>query len=118
MQVKMFEVRDEATFIPVVAVRMVPDPVMDPPTKCEAQRYLLRRVGYPMDEPQVVLFRANGNGHAYSDPYDWPNRTMQVAHLHILEYFDWLKDGDVVDVEFILGISSAPKVSERVSAPL
>jgi hypothetical protein len=118
MQTKMFEVRDEATFIPVVAVLMVPDLLMDPPAKCEAQRYLLRRVGYPMDRPQVVLFRASGGGHAYSDPYDWPNRTMQVAHLYILEHFDRLTDGDVVDVQFIIGETKAPKVSERVSVPL
>lgn len=112
MRVKIFEVRDEHTFIPAVAVQMTPSA-----SDFEAQRYLLRRVGYPMERPQVVLFRASGNGEAFSDPYQWPNRTMRTAHLHILAHFDSLTDGDVVDVEFILGESSAPKTSEAMVEP-
>jgi hypothetical protein len=39
--------------------------------------------------------------------------THRVAHDHIRQHWDELRDGDVIDVEFILGRSSAPKVSER-----
>ena len=37
------------------------------------------------------------------------------AHHYIQEHFDELHDGDVVDVEFILGETKAPKVSESVT---
>lgn len=124
MKIKILEVRDRGTFIPVVAVEMFPSlqeepggPLDNSPNDlADRQRYLLRRVGYPCDDPetaQCVLFRANGDGHAYSDPYSWGNRTMQNAHEYILKHFHELRDGDVVDVEFILGESVAPKVSER-----
>jgi hypothetical protein len=105
------EVRDTGTFIAVVAVRME--------SANEGQRYLLRRCGYSPDHPAVVLFRMNGDGHAFSDPYSWTNRTMQGAHLYIEEHFNELQDGDVVDVEFhVLGETSAPKISERFSDPI
>ena len=41
---------------------------------------------------------------------------MQTAHLYIEKNFDALKDGDVVDVQFILGESDKPKTSERNEA--
>ena len=44
-------------------------------------------------------------------------RTMPMAHSWIREHFDEIKDGDVVDVEFLAGVSSAPKVSERLTHP-
>ncbi len=39
---------------------------------------------------------------------------MQVAHLYVDEHFDDLKDGDVIDVEYILNETDKPKISERV----
>jgi|ERR1700733_410575 hypothetical protein len=56
-------------------------------------------------------------GQALSDPYGWTNRTMLAAHLYVTGHFDELTDGDVVDVEFVLGESTAPKLSERVTVP-
>ena len=58
------------------------------------------------------------DGKATNDPYKWESlglgpRTMPVAHNYIIENWHDLRDGDVVDVEFILGESSAPKTSER-----
>ena len=51
---------------------------------------------------------------ATNDPYGWPGgtRTMPVAHKWILENFDRLDDGQVIDVEFILGITDHPKEPE------
>lgn len=111
MKTKALEIRDRNTFVPAIAVQMSPDN--------EGQRYLLRRVGYSCEvgEFQVMFFRANGDGVAYSDPYQWPNRTMQVAHNFVLENFDRLQDGDVVDVQFILGETKEPKQSERLTYP-
>jgi len=43
-------------------------------------------------------------------------RTMLEAHRHVAAHWNELQSGDVVDVEFILGETAAPKVSERVDA--
>lgn len=113
MEVKCLEIRDAMTFIPVICLRPAPDN--------EAQRYLLRRDGYTGDnsEPCVIVIQAQCNGAEY-DPYQWPEspRTMRQAHLFIRENWHVLKDGAVIDVEFILGESIRCKISERESAPL
>lgn len=110
MQAKALEIRDEGTFIPALAVNMNPTN--------DAQRYLLRRCGYPCDgRPNVIVTRLSGDGQATNDPYSWKGgaRTFPVAHNYIIEHWDELKDGDVVDVSFILGETKAPKVSERAA---
>lgn len=112
MQVKVLEIRDDATFIPVICIRPTPD--------SEAQRYLLRRDGYSGHEGErcIIMIDAQCRGVAY-DPYDWTDtRTKRAAHIYIENNWDALKDGDVVDVEFILGERAEPKKSERETAPL
>lgn len=105
MIVKLLEVRDRNTFIPVAAIKMFP--------ANEAQRFLLARVGF-RDGMSVTLMRLNDQK-ATADVYQWGSgeRTMPNAHLYIEKHFDELHDGDVVDVEFILGERSRPKQSER-----
>lgn len=109
MEVKCLEVRDDGTFIPVICIRPVP--------VNEEQRYLLHRDGYRGDSTEscIIFIDAQCRGVAY-DPYDWPrsSRTKAHAHLYITEHWTELKDGDVVDVEFILGETKQKKVSERV----
>jgi hypothetical protein len=111
MEVKCLEIRDEGTFIPVICVRPVP--------QNEAQRYLLRRDGYTGGENEhcIIMIDAQCDGCSY-DPFDWPNRTKHVAHDFIRHNWSKLKDGDVVDVQFILGETEEPKASERETAPL
>lgn len=124
MQCKALEVRDEGTFIPVLAVDMNPGPTGGSLRQYEgeafdAQRYLLRRCGYGCDgRPNVIVTRLSGDGQATNDPYSWKGgaRTFPVAHKFIIEHWDELKDGDVVDVSFILGESDKPKLSERLTA--
>lgn len=104
MIAKCLEVRDRATFIPVVAINTEPS--------CEAQRYLLRRSGYAPDGRTILLVNLN-DARAQNDAYAWGNsRTMSTAHLWIEEHFESLNDGDVIDVEFILGETRAAKRSE------
>ena len=114
MKAKALEVRDEATFIPVLAVDMNPDP-----DDHDEQRYLLRRCGYPCDgRPNILLTRLDGSGKATNDPYEWGGRTYPVAHDYIIRRWNELRDGDVVDVSFILEETTQPKVSERFTAAI
>ena len=116
MIVKALEIRDRATFIPVMAILMTPDFSTD---AYIPEKYLLRRSGFSLDDPSIVLCRMECSGvdrNATYDPYSWGgvSRTMPVAHDYIIKNFDSLNSGDVIDVEFILGETKQPKQSERI----
>ena len=111
MQIKCLEIRDAGTFIPVICLHPTPDN--------ESQRYLLRRDGYSgsQDEQCIIMVDAQCRGCAY-DPYDWNDRTKQTAHNYIRDHWHTITDGDVIDVQYILGESDTIKVSERETEPL
>lgn len=98
-QVKLIEIRDRATFVAAMAVQV-----------SGADGWLMRRAGF--EQPMVYLV-ALATERACYDPYNWGNRTMANAHHWIAEHWDEVKDGDVVDVEYILGEVNQPKISER-----
>lgn len=104
MITKQLEIRDRGTMIPALAIQV-----------SGADGYLMRRAGYG-EQPLVILIHLEGMHCAY-DPYGWHSgaRTMKQAHLHITEHFDDLADGDVIDVEFILGERPTKKASEAVT---
>ena len=107
---KVLEIRDEGTFIGVLAIRMLgANPI---------QAYYLRRCGYPADGSSIMLMLL-ADGRATNDPYEWParglgQRTMGNAHNWIIDHFNELSDGDVVDVQVIIGETKESKVSERL----
>jgi hypothetical protein len=105
MEMKLIEIRDRGTFIPALAIRVTS-------TGDAAGDWLLRRGGYSLDGASIILMRLI-DCEAQYDPYDWASRTMQTAHVWLLEHFEDIAHGAGVDVEFILGERSAPKVSER-----
>lgn len=107
MDMRFLEVRDDGTTIPVLAMRMT--------GTTRAQKGILLRGGFASGHTIVVM--ALSSQAATADLYDWPTlgfgqRTMQTAHHFIERHFDTLRDGDVVDVEFLLGEREAPKVPE------
>jgi hypothetical protein len=112
MEAKTIEVRDAMTFIPVLAVNLKPGNLDD--------RYLLARAGYsPHPEEQaryVILIRIEGKMAAHYDPIDWSSdtRTMPTAHQYLIDHWDDVESGDIVDVQFILGETDEPKVSEAL----
>lgn len=111
MKTKLFELRDRSTFVPVVAVQL--------DFTNEAERYLLRRTGYNSAVQYVLMAGLDGGLNEIScDPFDWgQNRTRHFAHKYIIENFDKLESGQVIDVEFILGETKEPKKSERFTSP-
>lgn len=104
MQTKTLEIRDRMTFIACLAIKMQAENI--------DEMYLLRRDGYG-SEIQLVLFGRLSGGPFTYEHHEWADRTMLTAHRHVEQNFDSLKDGDVVDVEFILGETNHPKHSER-----
>lgn len=113
MTTMLLEVRDVATTIPVLAMRLG--------SLDEKAKRLLRRAGFGRSDEEhagyVFVWNMTSGGvprvtQATTDPFSWSGRTMQEAHRYIRENFSKLKDGDVIDVEFILGETSEPKRSE------
>jgi len=112
MQVKLFEVRDRATFIPCFGMLMVPSEGSH-----GEEGFLLRRAGFDFKHPLVMFGRLESGGiggGCQHDPYSWPvpPRTVAEAHRYVAAHWDELKSGDVIDVEFILEEVAVPKVSE------
>lgn len=103
MRVKVLEVRDEGTHIEVFAISTEPSP---------GQEYGLRRCGFTSGDA-VILGYLDGEKNSSADPYHWGNRTMSTAHHYITNHFEDLKDGDVVDVRYILKETAAPCQSDR-----
>lgn len=111
MEVKTFEVRDEGTFIPCIAIRLIP--------ATEKDRYLLSRAGYGQsaeEQGEYMIFgRLQAESEFHHDPFAWGNRTMHEAHYYAKVLFYELKSGAVIDVQYILGETSEPNESESES---
>jgi len=100
METKLLEIRDKATFIPALAIQVE-----------SSDGYLLRRAGFGPN-PLIILVHLEGMKCAY-DQYDWGNRTMNEAHNYIQNSWNSLRNGSVVDVQFIIGETDQPKTSEE-----
>lgn len=103
MEIKFIEVRDRATTIPALAISI-----------SKADGRLAWRAGF--GEFRCIYFLNLAKAEAQYDPWSWNQerlgRTMHVAHLYVTENFEHLKSGQVVDVEYILNETDAPKEPE------
>lgn len=98
MILKAIEIRDRFTFIPAVAIRMI--------AANERQRHMMACIGF--HGQGVVLMRLHDQ-RAAADPHEWGGRTMPTAHEWLIQHFDEVSDGQVIDVEYILGETPEPK---------
>lgn len=108
IETKLFEVRDRMTFLPVICMRIAASEL---PAE---EQYLARRAGYA--EPLVIMthLQADHSTAVYHGEM-WADRTRRIAHSYIADRWYDLQSGAVIDVEFILGEVTAPKVSERIA---
>ncbi len=106
MLIKLVELRDRGTCVPALALRMF--------ASDDIQRRFFERCGYPSPHYcqglTAVILMHLGDQRANSDPYGWDDRTMAVAHEYLLEHWDEVLDGGVLDVRVLLGetATSAP----------
>lgn len=109
-EARVIEIRDKGTFIPAMVVKLR--------SNAGDAAYVARRVG--ITSVSVYLFRLD-DGVGTNDPHSWgPNdRTYSTVHHHLMREgeFEKLSDGDVLDVEFLLGEVATPKRSERLEHP-
>ena len=106
IECKKLEIRDRGTTIPVMAIRVIGDNPYD-------MSFMIHS-GFSTDYPDVFLMRYDEVCECNYDPFKWQSgaRTLKEAHFWIRENYDLIKDYDVVDVEYILGESTKPKISE------
>lgn len=112
IETKCFEIRDRHTYIGAIAQSFDPDALLD-----DGERSIIRRSGY-RGRRYVLLTKLVGDIETQYDSHSWGGsaRTMPEAHRHIEQHWSELASGDVIDVEFILGESTAKKTSERLEA--
>jgi hypothetical protein len=66
------------------------------------------------DQERYVILIHLGTMECNYDPHQWGGgRTMCEAHKWIVDHWDEVVVGQVVDVQFILGETPVAKVSER-----
>ena len=99
MASKYFEVRDCGTCIPIIAVQLDDNPIV-------------RRAGFRPQSYKHVLVTALSSLKTYHAQSFIEGRTIRVAAEHIAIHWDDLTCGQVIDVQFILGESNAPKTSD------
>lgn len=109
MEVKLFELRDRGTMVPVVAIKVA--------ARSEAEHFLLRHSGYGLPSDLILMGGlAGGEDKLTCDPYDWGgNGTRLTAHVYIQKHWAELASGQVICTEFIRGERETPKVSERLA---
>ena len=117
MDIKLIEIRDRGTCMPALAIRTSPAD--------EGERWLLQRSGFGKEPTKqagyILLAPLVGleKGHIYYDYFQWEGgfgRTLFQAHDYLLDHFDEVRSGDVVDIEYILRETPAPKRPEREDA--
>lgn len=108
MLAKLLELRDRATFVPVLCVAAFSDE--------EAERYLLGRVGFRSQAGRLVIIMTPliCGRKAEWDPVAWGDRTLQTCHRYISDNWAKLSSGDVVDARWVIGEKDHPTQSERL----
>ncbi len=106
---KSFEIRDEGTHVPVLAIK--------PNAENEQDRYCWARAGYGVNyatQREFVILHRMNDRRTESDPYAWQSaRTMLTVHRYILDNWERLQSGQVIDVRYILGEADAPCKSDN-----
>lgn len=106
--IRVVEIRDRATFIPALAIKLVP---ANP-----EERVLFKEIGYhSVSNPCIILMSLALPSHAARYSGDWRGaaRTMPVAHKWIEDNWDLVMDNHVIDVEYILKEVDKPCLSLR-----
>jgi len=109
VEIKLFEVRDRGTCMPSIAIRTS--------SANDSERWMLAHMGYGTDaedQKRHVLFAPLCDPSLKYDPEDWRDRTMATAHRYIIDHWDMLTAGQVIDVRYILGETDAPAPSDNM----
>lgn len=102
IETKMFGVRGNGTFYPVVATKLYSEE--------DSEQFLLDRAGFRGSYVYILLNNIGEQKTNY-DPYRWNNSELTVAHKHIEKNFDSLMTGEIIDTQYLEGKVSQPRKS-------
>jgi hypothetical protein len=94
MNVKVLEIRDRATCIPIVAYSSAE-------VESSREAALFRRASSPPESKVIYVQRLN-DGRGNHDAYEWNDRTMATTHKYLESHWEEVKNGDIIDIPFIL----------------
>ncbi len=114
METKILEVRDNCTTMPILAVRLIPGNGKD--------LALLSRTGYGQSVEEqskfVITVPLECPSHSTYAPSQEGSPWESEVHRDIIEHWDELEDGDVVDPAFYRGDRPSPLPSDIDGARL
>jgi hypothetical protein len=121
--VKFFEVRDKGKNVSVVCMDTWSNSRIDQELRSsgvevsigdlsDSERAILQHAGLGMQIGVILYIHLHSFITEY-DHYKWQDRTHATAHKYILENWEDLKSGEVIDVEFILKESKIKKKSQN-----
>ena len=123
IDVKLFELRDSATCIPIMGVCVKADTLLRG-FRDERERWLIRRGGWGPTQEGLYLMRVNPDEKVYAaalvgnsmlfrmSEYVSESRSYKVAFEHIAEHWHELESGDLIDVRVVLGEEELPAESD------
>lgn len=104
MEIKLFELRDEGTHIPIFAFS----------TNSHATResLIFQRAGFLKGSGLIIMGALTGTEQSY-DPDQWEGgRSMRIIHQYLCKHWDDLRSGDLLDVRYIMGEVDKPCETE------
>lgn len=104
MKTKILEIRDRNTCILGLAIDIQAEGTFG--------LRAMARHGMRLGGRYIMLTHLNGSQKARIDPYDWADRTWTTAHAYIEQNWDTLVEGDIIDVQFILGETTIVEESD------
>lgn len=105
MNIKKFELRDRATYIPVIAIRAFDYDGFK-------ESWFFGSSGYRSGDVLLIPIQAPWLSSRCSEEQRGLNgRTLKFAHDYIEKNWTDLEDGQVIDVEYILGEKDSPSKS-------
>lgn len=115
MENKLIEVRDIGTTLSILFIRLSAESV--------SESFLLSRAGYGR-RPQeyIIAIDLVHPLRVWLNPFETRMatqgaRTFYLAHEEMTRNWENYRHGDVLDVQYVLGETTSPKISERFSYP-
>lgn len=113
MTAKTFEIIDRKGMIPALAILLKPE--------TNADGFILHSLENAialirLDKFDMIGTKVPAQWYVLEKQYfSWigENRTLQVAHKYIIDNWENLISGSVIDVEFVMGLTQKPRLTTK-----
>lgn len=106
MRARVLEIRYHDEVYSVMALEMSDD-------VSEFRNWLLARSGFPREQYKKYVVIVLDTMKCHVDPAGWPEQWQRAMHGHVVDHFDVLYDGKVIDVDHLMTGRDKPRLSSR-----